>query len=234
MVPVNAVNRSSNVNHPDRYRTLILNANALPLSTAPLSVWNWRSAVEAVYKGRVQVLEEWEGPVIRSQKMTIPVPKVVLCNEFVPVAKPGVPALSRLNCALRDAFTCGYCGKLFAIHDLTFDHVVPRRDGGLSTWDNLIMACRKCNSMKGHEPANYNGVRGVVRSGNFVPLWRPRTPTWDELYKLGLRNVSAEVRDVFSEWLPAAKKGRNLPLGLHLDATKEWDDQGYWTAELQP
>jgi 5-methylcytosine-specific restriction endonuclease McrA len=233
MTPLPAVHRSNKVNL-DQYRTLVLNANALPLSTTPLSLWGWKDAIEAVYKGRVQVLEEWDGPVIRSQKMSIPVPKVVMCHEYVPVAKKGVPALSRLNCALRDAFTCGYCGNRFAVKDLTFDHVVPRSKGGLSTWDNLMMACRKCNCMKGSEPANYNGIRGVVRSGNFVPLWKPRTPSWDELYKIGLRNVPTEVRNVFGNWLPDAKGGRNVPLGMKVDETHGWDDDGYWTAELEP
>ena len=50
----------------DQFRTLVLNANAMPLSTTPLSTMNWREAVECVYRDHFQVVEEWDGPVIRS------------------------------------------------------------------------------------------------------------------------------------------------------------------------
>jgi hypothetical protein len=39
---------------------------------------------------------------------------------------------------------CYYCGKPAD----TWDHVVPRKRGGLSTIDNLVPACRSCNSQK--------------------------------------------------------------------------------------
>lgn len=35
---------------------------------------------------------------------------------------------------------------------LTKDHVVPLRDGGRGTLDNLVSACRSCNQRKGVRP----------------------------------------------------------------------------------
>jgi hypothetical protein len=43
---------------------------------------------------------------------------------------------------------CVYCGK----HDdgkLHADHLVPKHRGGLESGDNLVWACRSCNSSKG-------------------------------------------------------------------------------------
>lgn len=41
---------------------------------------------------------------------------------------------------------CSYCG---AGGNLALDHLIPRYSGGQDTGDNLIYACRSCNSSKG-------------------------------------------------------------------------------------
>ncbi|MFX9589426.1 HNH endonuclease, partial [Acinetobacter baumannii] len=52
----------------------------------------------------------------------------------------------RFNLFLRDRFVCQYCGSP---DHLTFDHVVPRRLGGRTTWENIVTACAPCNLAKG-------------------------------------------------------------------------------------
>ena len=47
---------------------------------------------------------------------------------------------------LRDRFSCQYCGDP---RELTFDHVLPRAQGGRTTWDNVATACAPCNLKKG-------------------------------------------------------------------------------------
>jgi len=41
---------------------------------------------------------------------------------------------------------CSYCGS---IDNLSLDHIFPRKNGGTDTGDNLIYACKTCNSSKG-------------------------------------------------------------------------------------
>ncbi|HRZ18605.1 MAG TPA: HNH endonuclease [Methanofastidiosum sp.] len=48
----------------------------------------------------------------------------------------------------RDGYRCRYCGKDDV--PLTVDHVVLWEDGGPSTKDNLVSACRKCNKTRGN------------------------------------------------------------------------------------
>jgi len=44
---------------------------------------------------------------------------------------------------------CYICGSWYPPAQLTRDHVVPRsRDGG-SDWDNIKLACKRCNEKKG-------------------------------------------------------------------------------------
>ena len=66
--------------------------------------------------------------------------------------------------------------KLFKASELTFDHVVPRSRGGLSSWDNVVSACFKCNNKKGsisYKEANMKLIRN------------PKKPTFFELREAG-------------------------------------------------
>lgn len=50
----------------------------------------------------------------------------------------------------RDNFKCVYCGRS-PVNDnviLEVDHKIPRIKGGTNTLDNLVTACRDCNSGK--------------------------------------------------------------------------------------
>jgi 5-methylcytosine-specific restriction endonuclease McrA len=53
------------------------------------------------------------------------------------------------NIFARDGSKCQYCGRKFATQDLSLDHVLPRSQGGKSTWDNIVCCCIKCNVKKG-------------------------------------------------------------------------------------
>jgi 5-methylcytosine-specific restriction endonuclease McrA len=42
-----------------------------------------------------------------------------------------------------------YKGPSFRVNDPTVDHVVPVSRGGTASMENLVVACRSCNSRKG-------------------------------------------------------------------------------------
>jgi hypothetical protein len=48
----------------------------------------------------------------------------------------------------RDGYACCYCGK--ADVPLTVDHLLTWEDGGPSTPENMLSACRKCNKARGN------------------------------------------------------------------------------------
>jgi hypothetical protein len=59
----------------------------------------------------------------------------------------------RLALYLRDGLACVYCG--LGIEDgamLTLDHLIPHSQGGTNANDNLITACRTCNSARADRP----------------------------------------------------------------------------------
>ena len=78
------------------------------------------------------------------------------------------PAFTRFNVFLRDNFTCQYCGNKQRTKDLTFDHVVPRSNGGKTNWGNVVSACSPCNFKKGNKLSNIIGM---------FPLIKPSVPS---------------------------------------------------------
>lgn len=51
----------------------------------------------------------------------------------------------RKNVLERDNYTCVYCGQIAN----AADHIFPRSMGGRDSEDNLVAACKRCNSSKG-------------------------------------------------------------------------------------
>jgi len=47
---------------------------------------------------------------------------------------------------MEQGVVCCYCGSSTAI---TMDHLLPKRAGGFDSADNIVWACRSCNSAKG-------------------------------------------------------------------------------------
>lgn len=135
--------------HPDILRNpegcpaLVLNADYAPLSYYPLSLWPWQTAVKAAFLERVDVVAEYERE-IRSPSHAMRLPSVIALRQYVRPTE--FPAFTRFNLFLRDAFRCQYCGSP---DDLTFDHVIPRAQGGRTTWHNVATACSPCNLYKG-------------------------------------------------------------------------------------
>ncbi len=58
---------------------------------------------------------------------------------------------------------CAYCEEHFPIDMMTLDHVIPKMKGGSDDIENLVVACRPCNWMKGpHE--SFEEVADLVAS----------------------------------------------------------------------
>jgi DNA-directed RNA polymerase subunit RPC12/RpoP len=49
----------------------------------------------------------------------------------------------------RDKNRCRYCGKKVNKNNRVIDHIVPWSKGGRNNEENLVVACKECNSEKG-------------------------------------------------------------------------------------
>ncbi len=73
----------------------------------------------------------------------------------------------------RDNWECVYCG---VDDDLSCDHVVPVSKGGLTTLENLVTACRRCNSRK-QDKDRKSFERHLENEGKSKPVRRKSTDT---------------------------------------------------------
>lgn len=149
------------------YPALVLNADWAPVTTYPLSVWSFERTMRNTLKNRVTVLETYDA-VLRSPRITYVPPSVVVLKTQV--KRPALVPFTRFNLFLRDCFTCQYCGEEYAPKDLTFDHVIPKSQGGPTNWENISTACVPCNL----EKADKRTMR---------PRVPPRRPTSYEMLK---------------------------------------------------
>lgn len=72
---------------------------------------------------------------------------IVQLNRMVRLPRRA-PHPTRRNILLRDDSACQYCGLRGLPKDMTVDHINPLSRGGTSTWDNMVIACRRCNGRK--------------------------------------------------------------------------------------
>jgi 5-methylcytosine-specific restriction endonuclease McrA len=117
---------------------LVLNA-----SYEPVNITRARRALVLLIKG-VAVSEETHD---RFVHVGIQLPCVIRLRQYRRLPSR-IQTLSRKNILIRDGNVCQYCGTRFLSSELELEHVIPRAQGGGSTWENLVAACRKCNARK--------------------------------------------------------------------------------------
>lgn len=161
---------------------LFLDADWRPLSVRPL-----KRAMKKIVNGTVEVIEHSRDKTIRSETERHPMPSVVRVLRKFKRERIAIK-FSRLNIYTRDNFTCQFCGKGFVTEDLTFDHVIPRSQGGRTCWENIVAACVECNKRKADRKPEEVGMR---------LLRKPIKPRY-----LPMITVQMDRRHVPPEWIP--------------------------------
>lgn len=134
------------------HRTLVLSR-----SYEPIGIVSWRQAITLLFLDKVEVLEEYDRD-IKTTSLAIKIPAVVrLLSVFRRHKKP--VKFSRVNIYGRDKYTCQYCGAKKKINELTYDHVVPRAQGGKTTWTNIATSCSDCNRRKANRTPEQAGMK---------------------------------------------------------------------------
>ncbi|MEN1681465.1 MAG: HNH endonuclease [Planctomycetota bacterium] len=141
--------------------------------------WREISEMRSAFKEK-----EPESDWVQSVNFEIEVPRVLRLLHYDRVPRQRV-RLNRRNLFARDGNRCQYCGKRFATSELSIDHVVPTCRGGLTTWENVVCACVKCNVRKGGrtpQEANMQLTKKPVRPKRSpmlsVKLGNPKYASW--------------------------------------------------------
>lgn len=107
-------------------------------------------------------------PLIHTPNFQILVPEVIVLSHYNRMP-PRTVRFNRRNIFVRDHHTCQYCGKKPPKDELTIDHVIPTSRGGGSTWENVVLACTRCNVKKGNHLPSECGMHPAVKP--VKPQW---------------------------------------------------------------
>ncbi len=154
---------------------LVLNA-----SYEPLSVVSARRAVVLLVRDKAELVESQDGH-WRSERLRVPVPAVIRLVRYVRVPYRRRVPLNRRAVFARDEGACQYCAGPAE----NLDHVVPRSRAGTHTWENVVAACRPCNTRKGNQTPREAGMH-LLRPPEaprehgwlLVGLGSPPHPSW--------------------------------------------------------
>jgi len=175
---------------------LVLNRNY-----QPVHVTNVKRAFSLLYMGVARAIdsqyklydfESWaalsaaEHEHVSTIDKAIRVPRVLVLMAYEYLPK-GRVRFSRLNIYARDNDTCQYCGRNLPRSELNLDHVVPRAQGGRTSWENVVCSCIECNLHKGGRTPEQAGMKLLKKASR--PRWTPFFRT-------------AQKRITYREWLP--------------------------------
>ena len=157
----------------------------------PLNVCNLHRAIVMVCLGKADVLHI-DHHLIGTVHGSLDSPSVVRLRYYVKRPIPELK-LSRHSIFARDNYTCQYCGA--RSRDLTLDHVVPKRLGGPSTWENLVCCCKKCNSKKSDKQLDKSGM---------ILSKQPRRPRYVPFISLA-KYMTGARNEMWQDYLPIFK-----------------------------
>ncbi len=124
----------------------------------PVAIVSWQRAVTLLFEGKIEVIETYEDWTVRSVTLELKVPSIVRFMRAIRGKKRGIK-FSRQNVYARDKGRCQYCGVPVSRMEATYDHVVPRAQGGQTVWENIVIACVGCNQKKGGRRPAEAGMR---------------------------------------------------------------------------
>ena len=124
---------------------------------------------------------------VHSPSLDMKIPSVIALRQYVRPSE--FPAFTRFNLFLRDRFACQFCGSQA---NLTFDHVLPRRLGGKTSWENIATACAPCNMKKGGRTPKQAGMQLYSQ---------PIRPTHWQLQQHGKMFPPNCLHETWRDWL---------------------------------
>ena len=105
-------------------------------------------ALSLSMKENVLVEEDAEYITVSSVRGTIVIPLNMAFAIPLPLELKHVDKVSRYMLYKRDGGKCAYCGKPLSREEATIDHIIPKKLGGKTNWENCVISCKKCNSRK--------------------------------------------------------------------------------------
>ncbi|MBN2222318.1 MAG: HNH endonuclease [Vallitaleaceae bacterium] len=135
--------------------TLVLNKAYLPIN-----IVDFKKVAKYLAKEQIEIISAYEDKYLRTWNNAMNAPAIVRLVHFLKPPKniSRYQVFSRRNVWERDEGKCQYCGTRISVSKMTFDHVIPKDQGGHTRWDNIVTACTSCNIKKANKTPEEAGM----------------------------------------------------------------------------
>lgn len=171
---------------------LILNDSYMPVNIASMKKAFKMMVKSSIFEsiGRkseyhIDIVEYYDEMVRSGDGNTFPRPAVIRIAHYSIPSKNNVKLyvpFTRKNVWTRDLGQCQYCGSKIKLADMHWDHIVPRKLKGKTSWTNIVCACHCCNSKKADKTLKETGMK----------LLKSPKPVYNEV------SLSSQARDRLS------------------------------------
>lgn len=124
-------------------KTLLLDANFQVQAFIP-----FRKTVKFLANDKVEVISTWSDQILFGDQI-IQYPAILKLKNTVKRNFFNI-TFNRRAAIKRDDNRCQYCDRKLSSTQITIDHIVPRSQGGGTSYLNCVTACITCNNYKGN------------------------------------------------------------------------------------
>ena len=155
---------------------LILNKNWIPINTTTA-----RNSFSLMYADNAKGLlieddrflslewNEWikldikdKDDFVRTVNGHIKIPNIIVLNYNDKIPKQ-VIKFTQKNLWERDNYTCQYTGKKLNKNNGNIDHIVPKSQGGKTSWENCVLAHKQINALKADRTPEQAGLKLIKK-----------------------------------------------------------------------
>jgi 5-methylcytosine-specific restriction endonuclease McrA len=160
------------MNYIDKHNVLILNKHWIPINTTTAKhsfalMYSENAKGLMIEEDKVVPLEwtEWVGlklnetdRKIKTVTGFIKIPTVIVLNYYDKIPKQTIK-FTQKSLWERDNFTCQYTGKKVTRTNGNIDHVIPKSQGGKTSWENCVIAHKEINALKADRTPEQAGLK---------------------------------------------------------------------------
>jgi len=155
-----------------KHSVLILNKHWIPINTTTPKhsfalMYSENAKGIMIEEDKVVPLEwhEWvclklnqSDRTIKTVRGFIKIPTVIVLNYYDKIPKQTIK-FTQKSLWERDNFTCQYTGKKVTRTNGNIDHVIPKSQGGKTSWENCVIAHKEINALKADRTPEQAGLK---------------------------------------------------------------------------
>jgi len=160
------------MNYIDKHNVLILNKHWIPINTTTAKhsfalMYSENAKGIMIEEDKVVPLEwnEWVSlnlnetdRKIKTVTGFIKIPTVIVLNYYDKIPKQTIK-FTQKSLWERDNFTCQYTNKKVTRTNGNIDHVIPKSQGGKTSWENCVIAHKEINAIKADRTPEQAGLK---------------------------------------------------------------------------